>query len=201
MFAPLARLDELPWPFKVWALLMAGVQVLVADRFGLAMFLLMFSSAADWKFGALAAKRRGDYSAQLSEWGAQSKVANLIMVLIIWIFEAQALRWGILDTNNMIAVVTAWAFVVRDLRTIDEHRQTLGARPIFLLSALLDWLDTIPGRIFPALRERRTSDTEKRHNGQQVDPVVENDVGESGGVPGMAPGDDPDVAGGPTGLG
>lgn len=67
----------------------------------------------------------------------KSKVAGVLLVVVLRALEFVLARAGVPDPHGILAVVTAAALIYQDIDSIDHHRQTLGGRPIPVLTGVL----------------------------------------------------------------
>src|SRR5690606_20151570 len=96
-----------------------------------------FTAFFDMLFGRAAARKLGMFDGRISEWGMHSKSAGLIMVIAFRLVgEALAGAFPAYP-SALLAVVAASALIYHDIESLDRHRQTLGGRPIPLLTQLL----------------------------------------------------------------
>lgn len=155
--APFVRLAEMPGWAKAWTLVAALVNAVVGDMF-LGLFALLFLTTwVDWIVGKRAARIRKEYSPELAHLGMHSKAAGLVLVLLIYALSLWARAHLAFAAENWISlgpVVLAFAFILQDLESIEEHRQNMGARPMPLLSRLLTLLRRIPDRVLNAAEPR-----------------------------------------------
>ena len=135
--APVVRLWELGADGKLMAALVGLVSAAAGDVSILLMGVLLISSAGDWWLGRAAAVRRGDFDSAISGWGLKSKIAGIILVATLRLLEAVLTQAGVPDPHGILAVVAAAGLIHQDLDSIDRHRQTLGGRPIPLLTTVL----------------------------------------------------------------
>jgi len=147
--APIVRIWDSGPAGRIAAILAAAAQAIWHDMVFGFLVLLLFTALMDWWLGRAAARRRGDYSHQVSEWGLQSKFAGVLIVGVIRYIEYLLTTTGLPDTRGIMSVAIAAALIYQDLDSIDGHRQTLGGRPIPILSAVLGLLRRISDSLLP----------------------------------------------------
>ncbi len=135
--APVVRLWELGADGKLVAVLAGLISAAAGEVSVLLMAVLFVSSAADQWLGRAAAIRREDFDAEISRAGLRSKIAGVVLVIILRLLEAVLNQAGLPDPHGILAVVAAAGLIHQDLDSIDEHRQALGGRPIPLLTGAL----------------------------------------------------------------
>lgn len=64
-------------------------------------------------------------------------MAGLLLVVVLRLLEVVLARAGVPDSHGIVAVVTEAALIDQDLDSIDHPRQTLGGRPIPVLTGVL----------------------------------------------------------------
>lgn len=137
VIAPVARLIDLSPDGKLVAGLLGMVAAVTADISVLLVAVLLLSSSIDWWFGRAAAKKRGVFDVGVSAWGLHSKIAGVLLVVVLRLVEVVLNQAGVPDPHGVLAVATAAALIYQDLESIDLHRQTLGGRPIPILTSVL----------------------------------------------------------------
>lgn len=135
--APVVRMWDLGADGKFVAFVIGGLTALSGDLTVLLAFVLVGSSGVDWWVGRAAAHRRGAFDPAISGWGLHSKIAGVALVGLLRLVELTLFRSGVPDPHGVLAAVTAAALIYQDLDSIDHHRQTLGGRPIPVLTAVL----------------------------------------------------------------
>lgn len=163
LVAPFVRLDELGIVPKLGAILLGVGQVLWADLFTWLLAILLLSSGSDWFFGRKAARRRAEFSHDVSAWGLQSKAAGVMQVLIIRAVEYALMTADIIDTGGFAAVVVTAALIYQDISSIDEKRVALGGRPTPVLGKVLKWMERMTSALVPeATEDRRDGPDDRR---------------------------------------
>lgn len=152
--APFARLADLPEWGKVWTLVVVVGELVHGDTFATLFLIFLVSSWGDWVVGKRAARAREEYRPEMATIGLYSKGAGVLLVLLVWAIAMWAsVNLTVPDQVIGVApVAVTFAFIVQDLESIDEHRQTLGSRPIPLLSWVLRWLRELPEKLMPPER-------------------------------------------------
>lgn len=137
IMAPFQRLVDLSVDGKVVAATLGLVAAVTADLSFLLLAVLMVSSAVDWFFGRAAARKMRRFDVSVSMWGLHSKIAGILLVVVLRLVELVLNNAGVPDPHGVLAVATAAALIYQDLESIDHHRQTLGGRPIPVLAQIL----------------------------------------------------------------
>lgn len=135
--APWIRLWDLEDAGKVAAFTLGVATAFVGDLSVYFMAVLFLTSLGDLWIGRAAARRRGDFDAEVSQWGFQTKIAGIAQVGIVRLIEFGLARTALPDSGGIGAVVIALALIIHDVESIDEKRQDMGARPIPILTHLL----------------------------------------------------------------
>lgn len=135
--APVVRVTELGADGKIMASIIGVIGAITGDLTVLLLGVLVCSSGIDWWLGRATAHRRGDFDPAVSGWGLHSKIAGILLVVVLRLLEAVLWQAGVPDPHGVLAVVTAAALIYQDLDSIDHHRQELGGQPIPVLTAVL----------------------------------------------------------------
>lgn len=144
MVAPWDRLRDGPVGGWVLTPVVGVLQYLVNDLLTGVLILLVVASLLDWYYGTKTARLKEEYRQERSDWGFQSKVVGVVQMILIRLLEHQGSRLGLIDTEGMLAAALTFILVIRELESIDHHRQRLGGQPIPLLGAVLGLLRRIP---------------------------------------------------------
>ena len=141
IWLPLARIIETPVWGKVLGVVVALGQLLYADLSMKLIGLLMFSGLFDWFWGRKAAKAEGRFDEDISRHGLHSKIAGIAMLLIIRVAEGVAgtelgFAWEGFPTTAL-----AIALLTQDLRSLQRHRQALGAGSWPLLDQVMGGIE------------------------------------------------------------
>jgi hypothetical protein len=158
LISPVERLENAPTWGKAVGLLGSLVQYVTTDAFTGALFLVLFVGIIDYAVGTKAAKLAGIYSPAAAHRGAMGKITGLLICLILRVVEQYILVQGLVNTRGMLATAVAISLFAVDLQSIAHHRESFGARPIPVLSRVLDWLHALANSRVPAV----PADTPKR---------------------------------------
>lgn len=141
----------------------AVVETVIGDRFLYLWALLAFTNIADWFAGRWAVRLTDPkaFSRARSRIGIYSKSLGLLIVGILRLLEAiipPAIQAP--STRGYIASAVVVALILDEVDSIDSHRQTMGQRPIPLLSWAIKKLRAATGgdRRMKARAERRDAD-------------------------------------------
>lgn len=135
---PIERLREIPgvgWAISVAVALM---NLVTTDVFGGALTLIILSGLVDYVLGRRVAILRDEYNTLIAQMGAHSKAAGVAIVLLVRMFEGWLGMHLGADSHGIVASAVAMGLFTAELESIAHHRETLGARPIPVLSALLN---------------------------------------------------------------
>lgn len=147
--APVLRLAQLPPDGWLLAGIMGGVSWLAGDMTVWLLGLLCFTALADLVFGRAVAHKQDTFDSRISEWGLHSKGAGLVMVVA---FRLVGSVLGELMPGYppaLLAVIAASALIYHDIESLDRHRQTLGGRPIPLVTQMLEALRKLSASMLP----------------------------------------------------
>ena len=144
------RLQEVPgWGWITSAA--AGLLALVCREALVGILVLQFlAGVADYWYGVRTAKLRGTYSPLVAHAGAVGKSAGIVLVFLVRGAEWWASAFGLVpDTRGWVAVTIAASLFLVDLQSIANHREELGARPIPVLSRLLELAQALLAKKLP----------------------------------------------------
>lgn len=150
LLSPFERLeDSLPSWGRVFAAAVAMYQYLIADALTPALFLVLMSGAVDYWVGVRVARSLGKYDPQIAHRGFHGKVAGVLLVLLVRVFENYVRQLSMVDTKGAVAAAICISLFAVDLQSIAHHREMLGAKPIPILSAVLNWIQQIASSRIP----------------------------------------------------
>lgn len=149
------RVQDAPLGAKLAAALGTAVQAVVGDIFVWLLLLLLAANLVDWLAGRHAARLRCEFSKTESRKGVLAKAIAIAVVLIVRAAELINTRFGpelelplditVPSTHGLVAAaITAW-LIYEEAESLDEHRASLGRRPIPLLSWALGKLRGVTG--------------------------------------------------------
>lgn len=141
--APIDRLSLLPPWVKLTAILAALVQYIEHDAFGFALFILIASGVFDYYYGVKAARYLGKYDPMLAHAGAMGKLGGVLLLFLVRLIEHYIHVQGLLDTHGAAATAVAVSLIAMDIQSVAHHRESFGARPIPILSALLSRFQSV----------------------------------------------------------
>lgn len=144
----LNRLSEIPPRYWALAGLTGAVEIIVDDGFFWLWVLLAIANGVDWIAGRLAVREQTPelFSRKKSRVGLYSKGLGLIILGMLRGLEA--ILPGVLDTpstSGYLAAVIGVALFIDELDSIDHHRQSMGKRPIPMLSWVITQLRDLTG--------------------------------------------------------
>lgn len=155
LIAPIERIQDLGADGKAMAAMLGIFVAVTADLTVLLLGVLIASSASDWFMGRAAAHKLSKFDSQISEWGLQSKIAGILLVIIIRTIELILYNQGFPDPHGAWAAATAAGLIYQDLDSLDRHRQTLGGRPIPILTWVLTQLRKMSDSLIPGAQKER----------------------------------------------
>lgn len=150
LLAPLDRIEHAPMSVRVIALVGGAWQYVTTDAFSISLFLVLFSGICDYWLGVRAAKYKGIYTPKAAYAGAVGKAAGLLIAMLIRPVEYFIFVKGWGDTNGMLATAVALSLFGSDLQSIAHHRESFGAKPIPVLSSVLEWIQRFAQSRVPA---------------------------------------------------
>lgn len=141
---PLDRLatDTPTWG---WALAWLGGfwQWLRGDAFSSLLALIVLIAAADYYWGVKAARLSDRFNPLLAQRGWHGKMSGVVLLLGVRLFEGWGATAGFVDSKGGIATALGVALLSVDLQSIAHHRESFGAAPIPILSAILAWMRSV----------------------------------------------------------
>lgn len=147
--ASLHRLVDMTPSAWLAGMLLGAAQAIIGDVFSYLVLLVAAAAVVDWYFGGLAANSRGEYSSARSNAGWQSKLASLLLILLVRGFEGWLAKAGYANTHGVGATVIAVGYFTADLRSTNKHIQALGGSGVPFLTQLLDAVDAGVKRLIP----------------------------------------------------
>lgn len=166
LLAPVNRLleHELPAWGKIVVAIGASFQFVMSDAFYGAVVLLFVAYMLDHAVGVARARLISDnYDALRARRGAMTKALELVILGILRLLEHYLIQQGLTDTKGALATAVALGFFVVNLQSIVHHREALGAKPVPVLGALIDWLTRLTTARIPSLP---AGDVPKRREGE-----------------------------------
>ena len=162
--SPVRRLDEIPVWGGITATAAAMWQLAVDDLFASSLVIVLVAGVADYCVGVKAARHANRYDARAAHAGAMGKMSGLILLFLLRLLEWWASSHELVTTNGAIATAVAVSLICVDLQSIATHRESFGARPIPVLSQVLNWLQQLALSRIPGF------------NAQPVPPAVPKDA-------------------------
>lgn len=146
LLQPLERIAS-DTPTWGWALawLGAGWQWLKGDAFSSLLALIVAVAAADYYYGVKAARLHQRFNPLLAQRGWHGKVSGVVLLLGVRLFEGWATSSQLIDSKGGIATALGIALLSVDFQSIAHHRESFGAAPIPVLSAVLAWMRGLGG--------------------------------------------------------
>lgn len=163
LLSPLERIEHAPVAVRVFGVAGAAWQYLTTSAFTVALFLVFITAVFDYVLGVKASRWAGTYTPQAAHRGALGKMAGLGIAMLIRVLEHFILVQGLGDTKGMLATAVALSLFATDIQSIAHHRESFGAKPIPVLSSVLEWIQRfassrIPGPPDSAAPQRRAGD-------------------------------------------
>lgn len=147
--SPVGRLADAAPDVKVWGLAVALGQFIRGDLFTGAVLLVTVASAIDYLLGGRVARVQGVWNGDAARNGWVGKLSGILLCLLIRAFEGMLLAHADLNTHGALATGLAVSLFAVELQSIANHRESLGASPIPILSAILDWMQKMAGHKIP----------------------------------------------------
>jgi uncharacterized protein YqgC (DUF456 family) len=141
------RIAATPPAAWIAALILAGSTVL-RDGFFWLWLILAVANAADWVAGRWAARHRGTFDSTRSRAGVYGKAIGLIVVAILRSVEGAMTLFTPAfgdGTDGLVAATVTLLLIYEDLESLDNHRQTLGASPIPILTTVMEKMRSLTG--------------------------------------------------------
>lgn len=141
--SPVDRIQSTPpWAWCVGACA-AAFQLVKEEAFVGAIMLVFIVGVFDYVVGVKAARMNREYNSDIARAGAMGKMSGLILLLLLWLIEHWIRVIGVIDTGGMVATAVAVSLIAVDLQSIAHHRESFGAKPIPVLSQVLNWLQDV----------------------------------------------------------
>lgn len=125
------------------ATLVAGWQWLQGDAFSALLGIIIIVGVADYYYGTKSAKLHARFRPDLAQRGLHGKMAGIVLLLAVRLFEAWAAGYDVVDSQGAVASALGVALLSVDLQSIAHHRESFGASPIPILSAVLAWMQRV----------------------------------------------------------
>lgn len=158
LYAPLQRLDSVPGWGWVLAVIAGAWEYISTDAFSKILALVVLTGAADYYLGAKSARLRGRFSPVTAQMGVHGKVAGIVLLLLVRLFEGWAQQHGFVALNGGVATALAVALFAVDVQSISHHRELFGATPLPLLGGVLAWIRGVATVKLPPPRPPREDD-------------------------------------------
>ncbi len=158
--APIERLNDVPLWGRVGALVLAAFQFLAADLLLSLLPIFVLAAGFDFYYGVKASKWKDiPYNADRASSGVHVKASGLVIVGLLSLIERWLSSHSLGNTRGALSVALAMVLISLDIVSIEKHRQQLGAGPIPLLSAMLEWIQAlltkrIPGFMVPPQKDQ-----------------------------------------------
>lgn len=144
LLQPLERIasDTPTWGWGA-AWLGAGWQWLQGDAFSALLGIIIVVGVADFYYGVKSAKLHGRFNPTLAQRGVHGKMSGIVLLLAVRLFEGWTAGYAIVDSEGAVATALGIALLSVDLQSIAHHRESFGATPIPILSAVLAWMQRV----------------------------------------------------------
>jgi hypothetical protein len=147
--SPMDRLASASPEIQVGAMLIAAIQWVARDLFAGALMLVIFAGVSDYLLGGRIARMKGEWNGNAARNGVVGKMSGVFLCLLIRFFEAWLAQQADLNTHGAVATGLAVSLFAVEVQSIAFHRESVGARPIPILSSILDWMQRMAGNKIP----------------------------------------------------
>ena len=151
LLSPVDRLVSGPAWTKVFAVFGSLLEFAYHDAFIGALAFAIVAAAFDNRMGIKVAQLIGKVDANAVKRDVLEKVSGLCLVLLIRSFEHYLFLQGVApNTRGIAGTIAAVGLFAAYLHSILQHREEIGARPVPVLGAIVDWISQIFAAKLPA---------------------------------------------------
>jgi hypothetical protein len=164
LYSPIDRIESGPLWAKMFAAGAGVYQYVRADAFLSALLLVIVVGVVDYVLGTKASTSKGiPWDRKLATRGAYGKISGWLLLGLVRLVEHWLYLHALIPhSRGVFATVIAISLVAIDLQSIADHRETFGATPIPVLSAVLVWLQRFASSLFASRVPPDPADTPAR---------------------------------------